>query len=59
MFDRDDMSVFSDERLSDAIASGLKKFYEDSVQGMQDGATAGDCEFGFPWLGTSGWQGAK
>lgn len=42
MFDRDDMSVFSDERLSDAIASGLKKFYEDSVQGMQDSETAGD-----------------
>ena len=42
MFDRDDMSVFSDERLSDAIASGLKKFYEDSVQGMQDNETAGD-----------------
>ena len=42
MFDRDDMSVFSDERLSDAIASGLKKFYEDSVQGMQDTETAGD-----------------
>lgn len=42
MFDRDDMSVFSDERLSDAIASGLKKFYEDSVQGMQDSKTAGD-----------------
>lgn len=43
MFDRDDMSVFSDERLSDAIASGLKKFYEDSVQGMQSNETAGDC----------------
>lgn len=42
MFDRDDMSVFSDERLSDAIASGLKKFYEDSVQGMQSDETAGD-----------------
>lgn len=42
MFDRDDMSVFSDERLSDAIASGLKKFYEDSVQGMQGNETAGD-----------------
>lgn len=42
MFDRDDMSVFSDERLSDAIASGLKKFYEDSVQGMQSNETAGD-----------------
>ena len=42
MFDRDDMSVFSDERLSDAIASGLKKFCEDSVQGMQDSETAGD-----------------
>lgn len=42
MFDRDDMSVFSDERLSDAIASGLKKFYEDSVQGMQGDETAGD-----------------
>lgn len=42
MFDRDDISVFSDERLSDAIASGLKKFYEDSVQGMQDSETAGD-----------------
>lgn len=42
MFDRDDMSVFSDERLSDAIASGLKKFYEDSVQGMQNNETAGD-----------------
>lgn len=42
MFDRDDMSVFSDERLSDAIASGLKKFYEDSVQGMQDSETVGD-----------------
>lgn len=42
MFDRDDMSVFSDERLSDAIASGLKKFYEDSVQGMQCNETAGD-----------------
>lgn len=42
MFDRDDMSVFSDERLSDAIASGLKKFYEDSIQGMQDSETAGD-----------------
>lgn len=42
MFDRDDMSVFSDERLSDAIASGLKKFYEDSVQGMQGSETVGD-----------------
>lgn len=42
MFDRDDMSVFSDERLSDAIASGLKKFYEDSVQGMQGNETVGD-----------------
>lgn len=42
MFDRDDMSVFSDERLSDAIASGLKKFYEDSVQGMQSDETAGN-----------------
>lgn len=42
MFDRDDMSVFSDERLSDAIASGLKKFYEDNVQGMQGNETAGD-----------------
>ena len=42
MFDRDDMSVFSDERLSDAIASGLKKFYEDSVHGMQGNETAGD-----------------
>lgn len=42
MFDRDDMSVFSDERLSDAIASGLKKFYEDSVQSMQGNETAGD-----------------
>lgn len=42
MFDRDDMSVFSDERLSDAIASGLKKFYEDSVQSMQSDETAGD-----------------
>ena len=42
MFDRDDMSVFSDERLSDAIASGLKKFYEDSVQGMQGNETTGD-----------------
>lgn len=42
MFDRDDMSVFSDERLSDAIASGLKKFYEDSVQGMQGNETSGD-----------------
>lgn len=42
MFDRDDMSVFSDERLSDAIAYGLKKFYEDSVQGMQGNETAGD-----------------
>lgn len=42
MFDRDDMSVFSDEKLSDAIASGLKKFYEDSVQGMQGNETAGD-----------------